>query len=55
MKNTLVVLLAASFLSACSIVGPGERGIRVSFGKASSEPLTEGLYLWLPILYGMKV
>lgn len=53
MKNLLIVLLAFS-LSACSIVGPGERGIRVSLGKANPEPLTEGLYLWIPVLFGMK-
>lgn len=51
----LFSLLAVLVLSGCSIVGPGERGIRVSFGKANSEPMTEGIYLWVPVAFGMKV
>ncbi len=46
-----VVILALS--TACSIVGPGERGVRVSLGKVSKEPQEPGAYLWVPFLLGM--
>jgi len=53
MKNLIIVLFAA-LLSGCSIVGPGTRGIRVSLGQANPESLREGLYLWIPFVYGMS-
>lgn len=41
-------------LGGCSVVGPGERGIRVSLGKASSDVKDSGAYFWIPFLVGMK-
>lgn len=52
-----VVFLAIALLfllGGCSIVGPGERGIRVSFGTTGTESLPQGLYLWVPVAYGLK-
>lgn len=54
MKNVLMAILAMGFLSACSVVGPGQRGIRVSLGTVSDEVKTPGAYGWLPFLVGMK-
>lgn len=39
-------------LSSCSIVNPGQKGIRVSLGNAS-KVLEPGAYLWVPIVYGL--
>lgn len=49
----LLVALALS-LTACSVVGPGEKGLRVSLGKVSDESLASGAYLWIPFFYGTK-
>lgn len=38
--------------SACTVVGPGERGIRVSLGHVSSEELEPGPHFWLPFIFG---
>lgn len=53
MKN-FFVLASVIMLSACSVVGPGERGVRVSLGKAGNEVLQSGAYVWVPFLYGMQ-
>lgn len=49
----LFVLASVMMLTACSVVGPGERGVSVSLGKAGSEVREPGAYLWIPFLYGM--
>lgn len=49
----LIVFLCIVFLSACSVVGPGERGVRISLGKVADEPKPSGAYLWVPFLLGM--
>lgn len=46
----LACILALS--SGCTMVGPGERGIRTVFGKASPDSLNPGLHLWIPFLFG---
>lgn len=38
------------FLCGCSMVEPGERGVRVWFGHISSEPQPPGVYLWVPVV-----
>ena len=50
MKAFIVLFL---FLSSCSVVGPGERGIRFYFGKASESVEDPGAYLWIPFFVGM--
>lgn len=42
------------FLSSCTVIGPGERGIRFFFGKASDTVEEPGAYAWLPFFMGMK-
>lgn len=41
-------------MSACSVVGPGERGVRVSLGKVSDDAKASGAYVWVPFLLGME-
>lgn len=53
MKRVLVIALLLS-LNACSVVGPGERGLRVSFGKVSQDVLEPGAYVWIPFFLGMQ-
>lgn len=50
----LVVIFALIGLSACTVVGPGERGVRVSLGTTSSDVKEPGAYLWIPFLVGMS-
>ncbi len=52
--TALFLTIASFFLSACSIVGPGERGVRVSTGTVSEDVKGPGLYFWFPYLAGMK-
>lgn len=48
-------VLTAVFLmlTSCTIVGPGERGIRISLGSVSEDSKPSGAYLWLPFVLGM--
>lgn len=52
MKKQLLVFVMV-VMSGCSVVGPGERGVRVSLGSVSDEPKEPGVYLWIPVLIGM--
>lgn len=47
------MIIAALLLTGCSVVGPGERGVRVSLGTVSEDPKLPGAYLWIPGLLGM--
>lgn len=49
----LVLCLFVILISGCSVVGPGERGVRVSLGKVSTQEKEPGAYLWIPFLLGM--
>src|SRR4051794_18181084 len=40
--------LTLSAFTACSVVGPGERGIRVTYGAVSDQVKEPGIYLWIP-------
>lgn len=51
MKN-IISLLFLVMLSACSVVGPQERGIRLHSGNAV-EVLSPGLHAWFPVLLGI--
>lgn len=42
-------------LCGCSVVGPGERGIRTVFGAVNDEPLQPGPHLWVPFVYGTSM
>ncbi len=48
------LLVGLIFLTSCTVIGPGERGIRFYFGKASSSIEEPGAYLWVPFFVGMK-
>ena len=54
MKKTLLLLPFLLLLSACTVVGPGERGVRVSLGTVSEDPKPPGAYLWIPFIVGMQ-
>lgn len=47
-------MLLAVLLSGCTVVGPGQRGIRFFFGKASSTVEEPGAYVWIPFFSGME-
>lgn len=50
MKN-IILMVAMLFLAACSSVGPGEKGVRVTFGKVNSaEILDSGYYAYFPFI-----
>lgn len=49
----LAMLVAAVLVTGCTVVGPGERGIRISLGSVSADPKPSGVYLWIPFLMGM--
>jgi prohibitin 1 len=49
-----LLLLMSMILSGCTVVGPGERGIRFFFGKASDSVEEPGAYLWIPFFMGMS-
>ncbi len=48
--NMLMLLI---LVSSCSMVGPGERGIRIHGGRVSTEVQQPGMYVWFPILFSM--
>lgn len=54
MKKGLLLVVLAQLLSACAVVGPGERGVSVSLGKVGSSPLEPGPYIWIPMLRHIK-
>lgn len=49
-----VLVSAVLFLSACSVVGPGQRGVRISLGTVSEDAKMPGAYFWFPFLAGMQ-
>lgn len=49
----LILITLAVLLSGCSVVSPGERGIRISLGKTGEKALEPGAYVWIPFFYGM--
>jgi len=51
--KALISILSVFVLSSCSVVGPGERGIRFHFGKASDEVQSPGAYVYFPFFAGM--
>lgn len=53
MKILFMTMIAFSLIG-CSIVGPGSRGVRTTFGSVSDEVKDTGFYLWIPFILGMK-
>ncbi len=53
MKKFALYIVFITLVSGCSMVGPGQRGVRVSLGKASEDAKEPGAYLWVPFLLGM--
>jgi len=51
MKKILLLILLVS--TGCTVIGPGERGVRVSLGTVSEDPKPPGAYLWIPGIVGM--
>ncbi len=51
MKYLMVFLMFS--MSSCSVVGPGQRGIRFYFGKASETIEEPGAYVWIPFFMGI--
>lgn len=51
MKYLLIVLLM--FTLSCSIISPGQRGVRIMLGTTSDQFLAPGPYIWLPFLMGV--
>lgn len=47
------LIFLAIFLSGCSVISPGERGVRIYAGHASAEPLQPGPHFWFPVLAGI--
>lgn len=43
-----------ALLTGCSVVNPGQQGIRISLGKVDETPLPPGAYLWIPMLMGIQ-
>lgn len=48
-----ILLAGLLFLPACTVVGPGQRGVRISLGTVSEDAKQPGAYLWLPFILGM--
>lgn len=54
MKSILTGLLMGLLLTSCTIVGPGERGVRYNFGSVSEEALNPGTHVWMPYFFGAQ-
>ena len=50
-----VAFVAFLILKPFSIVSPGERGVKVSFGKVTTEPYGEGLHWIVPVRDTMRI
>lgn len=51
----IVLLGMAAMMTACTTVGPGERGVRITLGEAKDEVLPSGVYIWVPFVTKVKV
>lgn len=49
MKTGLLAFLILGFLHSCTVIRPGEVGVRQTFGKLKGEPVEEGLRFVNPI------
>ena len=46
----IAVLILIGFFSTCTIIGPGERGVKVSLGKVSPNVYSEGMHFTMPFI-----
>lgn len=51
MKKLFIIALLS--MTGCSMVGPGQIGIRTHFGAVSDETLASGAHLWFPFAMGV--
>lgn len=51
--TSVVIALVVILFTACSVVGPGESGIRVTLGSVSEDAKPPGVYAWFPFVMGM--
>lgn len=51
MKKLLILSL---LLTGCTMVGPGQKGIRLHFGAASQDLLNPGAHFWFPFAMGVE-
>ena len=49
----LLLLMICVGLSACTVIGPGKRGVRIMLGSTGEEEKQPGAYLWFPVILGM--
>lgn len=49
----VISLFMLALLVSCSVIGPGERGVRLHAGRADTEILQPGIHLYFPVLYGV--
>jgi len=49
----VLLLISFLFMTACSIVGPGERGVRLKMGEAQDYVLEPGAHFWIPVFRGV--
>lgn len=50
----LLSIIAIISLSACSVVGPTERGVRFTRGAVEESPLAAGTHFWFPYFAGLE-
>lgn len=49
----ILAIVMAVAATGCSVIGPGQRGIRISLGTVSNDLKEPGAYAWFPSLLGM--
>jgi prohibitin 1 len=54
LMNKFLVMSLLVGLSGCSVVGPGERGVSVFMGEASTNVKAPGWYLWVPFVRNVE-
>jgi prohibitin 1 len=52
--NKYFIISALLFATGCSVVGPGEKGVRITMGQVKQGVQPEGWYLWVPFLTSVK-
>jgi len=50
----LTLLSVLGIISSCTVVGPGERGVRVTFGKVNEKPLEPDVYFVFPLVSSVR-
>jgi len=50
MKNFSLIILSLLFFSSCSIIRPGEVGVKQSLGKLNDKAVTQGMLVYNPFV-----